>query len=266
MAKVAIASPLNTLADEVLSKPQIFLIPDEDLSKRLATVAKWMFDTAKKNEPHTMSPLNELHVEGFDLEQVWEQLQLQNLPMLQYLKSEMKKVFPMDVVEKGGKSKSLKRSFEDDDSMVEEEDELSDDDEDLEFDADADLDELDVDEDMDDDLDLNEDEESDADIEVETEDEDEDLGSDLVSDDEEEAGNFHEDDEEKHDGNDDGEPAQPRRGRWTPLDDEFFSLAEMERFAEIGEAKDLSRENKDAIENDEWGLGLGYLGMDPDQL
>jgi hypothetical protein len=41
--------------------------------------------SAKKKSPKSMSPLDELLVDGFDKEQIWEMIQLQNKPMLKYL-------------------------------------------------------------------------------------------------------------------------------------------------------------------------------------
>ncbi|KAI8846951.1 Mpp10 protein-domain-containing protein [Chytridium lagenaria] len=217
-------NPLSVLSDQILGKPELFLIPDEAVSQRLLSASKWMFDfglrrdpssqsnpslAAKKFEPHGMSPLDKLHVEGFDLEQVWEQIQLQNIPMMEHLKGEMDKMFPED----GGDKTSRKRAFEDDEGKFEE---------------DADLDEME-----DEGLEMDEDVDGEEEEDMGDEEEEEDMGEDV---------------------------------KWTPLDDEFFSLAEMERFAEMGEAKDMKRETGKQDEVDEWSLGEGYLGLDPDEL
>lgn len=46
---------------------------------------KILFDTGKKTEPKKMSALNELFIDGFDEEQIWQMIQLQNEPLIKYL-------------------------------------------------------------------------------------------------------------------------------------------------------------------------------------
>ncbi|KAJ3123438.1 U3 snoRNP protein, partial [Irineochytrium annulatum] len=82
-----------------------------------------------------------------------------------------------------------------------------------------------------------------------------------LEEDEDGDGDLNEDEEAEDDEEDTGRP----RGRVTEVDDEFFSLEEMERFAEKGEMRDLRRD-EDKDDDEEFDLGFGYLGMDPDDL
>ena len=45
----------------------------------------------------TTSPLKELAVEGFDYEQIWEELQLQNIPAIKFLDRKMKELEKQNV-------------------------------------------------------------------------------------------------------------------------------------------------------------------------
>eukprot|EP00741_Cyanophora_paradoxa_P012260 tig00020604_g11847.t1 len=65
--------------------PELFVgqLPESSRSDILSTV-KLIFDFAKKHEDKPFGPLPELLVDGFDVEQIWEEIQLQNAPVLQY--------------------------------------------------------------------------------------------------------------------------------------------------------------------------------------
>lgn len=45
--------------------------------------------TAKKSEPTSFSPFPELLVEGFDHDQVWEEIAMQNQPLLKYVQGQL---------------------------------------------------------------------------------------------------------------------------------------------------------------------------------
>ncbi|KAJ3133539.1 hypothetical protein HK101_004447, partial [Irineochytrium annulatum] len=63
-----------------------------------------------------MGPLPELLIDGFDLEQVWEQMQLQNGPMLTWLAREVR-----GVLDKGD---LVMIDEEDDDELGEDDEEM----------------------------------------------------------------------------------------------------------------------------------------------
>ena len=66
------------------------------VSQACQQATKALFDRAKKNEPRPFGVLPELLVEGFDAEQVWEQIQLRNVPMLRYIKKQTNKLLHND--------------------------------------------------------------------------------------------------------------------------------------------------------------------------
>merc|ERR1712100_571593 len=73
--------------EEVISKPELFLSPKQSLQEQLLNLLQQIYSFEKKTEPHTMSPLQKLIVNNMDTEQIWEQLQLFNKPLLKYVDS-----------------------------------------------------------------------------------------------------------------------------------------------------------------------------------
>ncbi|KAJ1677541.1 hypothetical protein EV182_005949, partial [Spiromyces aspiralis] len=76
-----------------LDAPEDFVIPNPDLSKRCLLVAKSTFDRA--NRLRQFGPLEKLltEEEGFgDLEQIWELMQIRNKPVLQYVKRTLRRL------------------------------------------------------------------------------------------------------------------------------------------------------------------------------
>lgn len=81
---------VNKTVKPLIKKPENhFLNADQKLSAKLATVTKALYDFAKStadpNGSFSGGPLEELYVEGFDAEQIWQQLDMQNQPMLESL-------------------------------------------------------------------------------------------------------------------------------------------------------------------------------------
>ena len=74
-------------------QPEALLEQREALTEDCTLAVKQLFDLAKKLEPKTFTPLAELLVEGFTLDQIWEQIDLYNAPLLKYSQRGLKKHF-----------------------------------------------------------------------------------------------------------------------------------------------------------------------------
>jgi hypothetical protein len=101
-----------------LSTPEDYLNPSPELRSRCLAGVKTVFDFLQKHcremplrtgtaegkkasgpfkiVPPT-GPLSELYVEGFDADQIWEQIQLVNEPMLAYLSKQVDKICNWDI-------------------------------------------------------------------------------------------------------------------------------------------------------------------------
>jgi U3 small nucleolar RNA-associated protein MPP10 len=74
---------------DVANKPEEFYTKNESMSKALLACVKMYFDHAKKNANDSTSvipgsELSELFVDGLDLEQIWEQINMQNIPIMKH--------------------------------------------------------------------------------------------------------------------------------------------------------------------------------------
>ncbi|KAJ3049488.1 u3 small nucleolar ribonucleoprotein MPP10, partial [Rhizophlyctis rosea] len=255
----------------VAGRPDKFLVPDNALAKQALSATKWLFDIGKTTEPYTMSPLPELLIEGFDAEQVWEQVRLQSEPMTTYLSSAVS-----GFIDGRKRKRGIVADEEEEDEVVGDQ-EVGEDGEDeydyeamLEAGASGELNDFvngglegsDDSEEEDDGADLLDDLDEDADL-----DEEEGEGSSEREDEEEEG-------EEGLDGQEEDADQPPRRrGRRTEVDDDFFSLEEMEKFADFGEERDMRKakkangegEDEEGDDDDEFTIGDDLLAMDPEE-
>ena len=129
-----------------LSNPEDYLNPTPELRARCLAGVKTLFDAlqkrcrdgaaslpsssvvdekpqrskAKKLNSVPTGPLSELYVEGFDIDQIWEQLQLVNEPLIGHLMKQVKKMSKWDFAKvtgsHGSKSKVAGVSDPDSDS------------------------------------------------------------------------------------------------------------------------------------------------------
>ena len=79
-----LSAPAVEAALALAERPEALLDKREELGEECQRAVKVLFDLAKRLEPKRFTPLPELLVEGFTLDQIWEQLALYNAPLLKY--------------------------------------------------------------------------------------------------------------------------------------------------------------------------------------
>ena len=202
---------------------------------------------AKSTEPIEICPeLAELYVDGFDNDQIWEEVQLRNGSTLAYL-------------EQGLEMLSAQVDDQDDQSDdAEESEDIEQDDEDIEQDDEDD--DIDFMQALDDEEDGDQEEQQDGDSDTDHQDffsAKDDFSSMPMS---ELADGLDEQEDEDEDGMEvpsdadaDAEVPEPavaprRRGPRSRLDDDFFSLAEMEEFADQDDRDDVPVNSDEEID------------------
>ena len=84
---------LSSTFRSVLSNPEYYLDPTERMRETCLQSTKHVYAICKASAAGIPTgPLAELYTEGFDIEQVWEQLQLLNVPLLSHVSKEVDKV------------------------------------------------------------------------------------------------------------------------------------------------------------------------------
>lgn len=101
------SNEIDHFINNVVNKPESFFIPDQKLADKAIQIAKHFYDkgtsfffkkksvcnrsfVVKQVEPVEMSPFNELLIQDFDNDQIWEEIAAQNEPFLQYAKSTLR--------------------------------------------------------------------------------------------------------------------------------------------------------------------------------
>jgi len=164
------------------------------------------------------SMLEELFVDGFDNDQIWEEIHMQNTPFLTYLKTELKTLKSAPDVES--------KAEEEEDEEEDEQNEMSLDEEDMGLEM-EDTDNIFSGED-------------DEDIEgEEDEDEDEDLDADLDEEEDEEEGLQDEEEDEEEEELDDLDLPVKKKTRRSEVDDDFFNLDEFNAMTEKQEQDEM---------------------------
>ena len=92
MADELDTAPLESLLSQFENTsrlPEVYLKPPLSLERESISTIKRIFDFCKKDEANgsrslaSTCPLQELFVDGFDAEQIWQEIDLQNVPLLQ---------------------------------------------------------------------------------------------------------------------------------------------------------------------------------------
>ena len=100
----------NNLSNEIssfYSKPEKYLEPTDGMRKEVLALSKKMYDFMKDYEIYSnQNSLNELLVNGFDNEQIWQEIQLQNNTCLPKFRGNLKG-FKVDNVYLSGEKKNI---------------------------------------------------------------------------------------------------------------------------------------------------------------
>ncbi|RQM11567.1 hypothetical protein KXD40_004360 [Peronospora effusa] len=110
------ASVIASFRKNVVQKPEVFFMPSEEVAKEIKTFTKHAYDHTSKYQIKTggSQPLEELYVDGFDADQVWEQLRLLNGPLVNEMTQRIRTfsknlenilLFPLEKQEENGKEK-----------------------------------------------------------------------------------------------------------------------------------------------------------------
>ncbi|KAF9161398.1 U3 snoRNP protein [Actinomortierella ambigua] len=250
MAAMPDEAMLQAFNSNILEKPEVFLTKGDQFADQAKAMTKHLYDLGKASESEEMksqgSMLEELFIDGFDNDQIWEEIQMQNVPFLDYLKSQLKAL-------KSGKTTADKDHEEDEQGEVDaaEGAEQNDEDSDLAEDEEMEVDEDEagmMDSDMEHDSDMFDsavgEEESDA----------EELDAEEGGEDEDEE----EDESEEEDLEDLGLPAT-KKVKKSEVDDDFFNIDEFNALTEKQEQDEL--EGREPDNDDE----IDYFA-DPDEI
>lgn len=134
---------LDHFISQVVEKPHVFFTSNQKIVDNALELAKHFYDNVKKVEPVPFSPFTELLTEGFDNDQIWEEIASQNEPFLDFAKSTLKTFNKRPVKEYSDEEEedmSSDQSMDLDQKEVEEEEdkemeELDQDDEELDQDS-----------------------------------------------------------------------------------------------------------------------------------
>ena len=95
-------SPVISLVSSHLSQPQTFLSPSELVYQQCIDALRNTYNLAislhnKNNNNNSTNSLPQLYTEGFDQEQIWQQLELWNVPRCQQLVSDVQHLLSADI-------------------------------------------------------------------------------------------------------------------------------------------------------------------------
>ncbi|RUP46385.1 hypothetical protein BC936DRAFT_147018 [Jimgerdemannia flammicorona] len=276
---------LGEFVQKVIERPHVFFVADATVSAQSLSATKKLYDIAKKSEPAPFSPFPELLIEGFDHEQVWEEIAMQNQPLLGYVVEQLDSfVAAAERDSKNSNGDMVKEDVDDDeiligddeilmgdDGVFDEEQEDTDDgeangsrfiDDEAEDGEDENIDDFGLDEMDDDAIELSAFEgnlrkrELATDSEGNLEDEEDDDGDGDDDDDD--------DDENLDDPDLERSSTSKRPARTSQVDDAFFNLDEFNDWSERQEERDMmSEDDQEEDENEDDDIDLDE---DPDKI
>ena len=85
------AAAVVAVTDAAAAPTKFFLEKDSKLAATCQEAFKQLFDLAKQLEPEQFTPLPELLVAGFSEDQIWEQIELYNAPLQKFVKRSLKR-------------------------------------------------------------------------------------------------------------------------------------------------------------------------------
>ncbi|KAG0235604.1 u3 small nucleolar ribonucleoprotein MPP10 [Actinomortierella wolfii] len=236
---------LQTFSVNILDKPEVFLTKGDEYAEQAKAMTKHLYDLGKASETEDMkgqcSMLEELFIDGFDNEQIWEEIQMQNAPFLTYLKSQLAAL-------KAGKTSAEKEKEEEADEGTDGEHE--------EMEVDEDKDGM-MDSDMEHDSDMLDSAAGDEEEDAEELDDEEEVAKD--DDDEQDQEEEEEEEESEEEDLDDLDLPATKKAKTSEVDDDFFKLEEFNALTEKQEQDEL--EGRESENDDE----IDYFA-DPDEI
>ncbi|CEI94717.1 hypothetical protein RMCBS344292_08921 [Rhizopus microsporus] len=208
------SNEIDHFINNVVNKPESFFIPDQKLADKAIQIAKHFYDKVKQVEPVEMSPFNELLIQDFDNDQIWEEIAAQNEPFLQYAKSTLRSFSRKPTIDEhseeeeetsvSGQSMDLDRSDQEGDYDLPTDEEEEEEEEEEMSQADSELEEDEYEED------------------IEKDEDEYDNGDDNIDDDDDE-----------------------RPKKTSEVDDDFFNLEKFNKWTEQQEELDMMSDRED---------------------
>ncbi|GAB2269828.1 hypothetical protein Dimus_004746 [Dionaea muscipula] len=230
MANLIEQGGVEALNQLISTDPPLFLTPTPDLSRASRLASQHLYATLK---PHTpKSPFDQLLVDGFDVEQIWQQIDLQSQPLISTLRREIRRFEKNpDQISKsfhrilgsGKLGREVSKNGKEFEELDENEELEVSDVEDKEIGSGGDV----------------EGEEMGSGQDEEAEDDDDNEEAEVDDDDEEVEND--DDEEDKEEGDHDG----------GGIEDEFLSIKDMKKYLEEDEAREYAMENKVSKEDEE---------------
>ncbi|GAB9463883.1 U3 small nucleolar [Globisporangium polare] len=123
---------VEAFESKVLQKPELFFTPSEQVASDIKQFTKHVFDHCTKFvSQSSVTPLDQLYIDGFDADQIWEQLQLQNGPLVSELAKRIRgfnkqpesiRLFPTEKDDADEQDDEAEEEQENDDDAEEEDD------------------------------------------------------------------------------------------------------------------------------------------------